>query len=233
MSAPLTTEAVLRLMAAAVPEMARRAVAQQVRRLGFIDQDQVEGVAFATVLVDGDLTALSALNMTGSRLRQGERVLVDFYPPHGVIITGLLAEKPWGAARGDVAGGSATSAGVAFDTLSPTQVQLSGVPVLGGRRYEARFSFRARCDLAGTLVSLALQLDTGSGFIGLRDVPLTFALATVAAMSEAIQWVEPFDATEDQTVDLRLVGTRQSAAAATTSPNLASIVVADAGPTPS
>lgn len=232
MAPPLSTEVVLRLIAAAVPDMARRAVAQQVRRLGFVDQDQVEGVPFTSVLVDGDDAPLSALSMTGVRLRRGDRVLVDFYPPHGVVISGVLAEAPWFSAWGVVSGGQASGTGVAFNVLSPTQLSLLDVPVVAGRRYDARMTFRARSTVADTLVQLALQLDTGSGFASLRNVPLTFAQASVINMSEGIQWVEPFDAASDGTVDLRVVSTRLSSTSSDTTPDLVKIEVADVGPTP-
>lgn len=228
-----SAEAMMRLLLARVPAIARAAVATPTKRLGTV-ADDAELTTYVNVLVDGDDTAISVLNGTGAQLTAGQRVVVDFYPPNGAIVQGILstpdlAARPWGASWGRVAEDS--GAGSAFDATTPTQLTLSAVPVQAGRSYEARYTFRARCDTADTVISLALDLDGGGGFVALRNLPMTFPVASVTVMTEAVEWSEVFDAGADQTVDLRIVSQRISAAAATTTPNLARIQVFDAGPT--
>ena len=87
----LTTEQIMRLIAQQVPAMARRSVPVPSTRLGSVAATSDPTVAYVEVLVDGDDSSISVLNATGVVLAQGQRVVVSFYPPHGAMVTGLLA----------------------------------------------------------------------------------------------------------------------------------------------
>ena len=235
MSSALSAEQIMRLIAQAVPDMARRAVAQPTFRLGFVDQDQDPDDDYALVIADGDEDAVPVMNMTGVLLMGGNRVMLTYYPPHGVIVSGVMVSqevRPWATAWGHVPGGEASSTGLAFNTTTQIQVTLTDVPVLDGRRYEVRASWRARCAADQTVIALTLQYDTGTGWTDLRIVPVTFALGSTINTTEAAQWTEYFDATADGSVNVRFLGHRVSSAAAQTTPNLAHIEVIDVGPTP-
>lgn len=47
--------------------------------------------AEVSVLMDGDTDTITAVNAVGISLSTGARVLVDFVPPSGAFILGLLA----------------------------------------------------------------------------------------------------------------------------------------------
>lgn len=98
----LSQEAVLRLIAQAVPDMARRAVKTLDRRLGYVQADQDPSSPFVNVLVDGNDggTAQSMLSVVPGMLTEGERVAIDFYPPHGVMVVGRLSSGGMIPSRG-------------------------------------------------------------------------------------------------------------------------------------
>jgi len=77
----------MRLLMAQVPPIARRAVQVPTKRFGTVTDDAED---YVTVLIDGDEAAISVLNGTGALLLAGARVVVDFYPPHGALVSGIL-----------------------------------------------------------------------------------------------------------------------------------------------
>lgn len=80
----------MRLIMQAVPDAARRAVATQTKRLGFVATTQQAGNDVVSILVDGDTTPTTIINATGQPLTAGQRVVVDFYPPHGALVSGII-----------------------------------------------------------------------------------------------------------------------------------------------
>lgn len=97
----LSTEAIMRIVAAAVPDLARRSVDVPTVRIGTVDQTSDPSSTHVAVLMDGmDDQATSVLNGTGSVLFAGQRVSVLFYPPHGALVVGvlpplLILEQTW------------------------------------------------------------------------------------------------------------------------------------------
>lgn len=85
----MNTDSLLRLMAERLPGIARAAVPVPTKRLGTVAAAGTGTGTSVSVLVDGDTTAVSILNGTGRILPAGVRVWVDFYPPHGAVVTGL------------------------------------------------------------------------------------------------------------------------------------------------
>ena len=88
----LSTEAIMRIVAAQVPDIARRSVEVPTVRIGTVDQTTDPSSTYVAVLMDGmDDQATAVLNGTGSVLLAGQRVSVLFYPPHGAMVVGVLA----------------------------------------------------------------------------------------------------------------------------------------------
>lgn len=91
MGSPVLNEALMRLLAAQVPALARRAVQVPTKMLATIEADQVAGASSVRTMVDGAPEPIDVLNATGRVLALGQRVVVDFYPPHGAVVSGVLA----------------------------------------------------------------------------------------------------------------------------------------------
>lgn len=86
----LSTEAIMRLIAQQVPQMARAAVQIPTIRLGTVNQTSDPAVNYVEVQVDGDPTPISVMNGLGHAIAAGQRVAIQFYPPHGAIVVGAL-----------------------------------------------------------------------------------------------------------------------------------------------
>lgn len=88
-------ERALSLLQRQVADMARRAVQVPVKRFGTVTTAGDPPM----VTIDGDSAASPVANATGLTLPVGARVVLDFYPPHGVLITGILGttalEQAW------------------------------------------------------------------------------------------------------------------------------------------
>lgn len=94
MSADPSIEAIVRLLAARVPDMARAAVPVPTIRFGTVDETPDTSSTYVSVLVDGmDEQATAVLNGTGEVLGAGQRVVVLFYPPHGAIVAGRMVPR--------------------------------------------------------------------------------------------------------------------------------------------
>lgn len=81
----------MRLLAAQVPALARRAVQVPTKMLGTIELDAAPGANTIRVRIDGADAPIDVLNATGRALAAAQRVVVDFYPPHGAVVSGVLA----------------------------------------------------------------------------------------------------------------------------------------------
>jgi hypothetical protein len=86
-------EVVVRAIMRHVPDLVNRVVKTPTKRLGFV-VDAPSAFDPVSVIVDGDVNALEVINATGLRLAAGDRVVVDFYPPHGVLVTGRIDIPP-------------------------------------------------------------------------------------------------------------------------------------------
>lgn len=105
----------MRLIAAQVPTMARRAVAVPRVGLGTVNQTTDPTVAYAEVQMDDGDNPIAVLNAIGQPLGGGQRVAVLHYPPHGAIVLGrlqpLVALEQFWATSFDVASSDTVSTG--------------------------------------------------------------------------------------------------------------------------
>lgn len=117
------------------------------------------GTETVTVQIDeptlsGEPASIPAANLTGVFLRSGDRVMVQFWPPHGVFVTSLIG----------VAGGSGTA--FAPTVLQPTSVTLT--------------SAIGRGLIAGKICQLHVFIDfggtgTSGNDITIASIPAAFA----------------------------------------------------------
>lgn len=142
------------------------------------------------------------------------------------VVSGWV--PPWNTAWGRI--GIQEVSGTAFDATSPTQLTLSGVQILGNRRYKAILGARYRCANDNTVVEWQIKMSSGGAYSTIRSVQHTAAFGVVTLMPESVQWEEYF-AGSAGTYSFQIVGTRVSAAASTTTPSYVSVAIEDIGPT--
>lgn len=152
--------AVTRLLVAQVPDLARRSVPVPTKRLGTVES--FDG-ARASVTLDGDASPVTIQVAVPGGVWPGQRVVVDFYPPHGALISGVLS----GSVIGELIWTSTvTVASNVAGSTSPAAWVL-GSPVLG-----------VWTDTAGVLTC---QLD-GWWAVGLHGTFATSGAGTVRAI---------------------------------------------------
>lgn len=74
----------------AIGDVAKRVVQVPLKRLGYIESYDAP-TNCAQVVLDGDSESICIQNATGLTLTEDLRVVIDFYPPHGVLITGVMS----------------------------------------------------------------------------------------------------------------------------------------------
>lgn len=89
--APVTMGALARLLIAQVPAIAQRSVLVPTIRLGTVES--FDGYN-AGVTLDGDPSPVTVQNAQGAGVWPGQRVVVEFYPPHGALVIGVLGTAP-------------------------------------------------------------------------------------------------------------------------------------------
>lgn len=92
----MSTDAELRQIVDAIPAIARRAVAVPTKFFGTVISFD-PGSGLADVTVDGDAQPVSVRVAVAGGVAIAQRVVIDFYPPHGALVTGVL-----GGVGGDV-----------------------------------------------------------------------------------------------------------------------------------
>lgn len=194
MAESLSAQQALELMARAVPDIARRSVAVPETRLGVVAATQ-SGVT-VSVLVDGDGESREVLSGVPQLLTQGQRVVVQFYPPHGAVVIGVLAvpgdngpvvgstttEQFWQIDNASVASTSSTPAGIqdVLDTWTQVDSAGTGWTVSGND---------LTCAIAGLwYVALTANWETDGGGTH-RGVAMVIDRATASSAGAASQVV--------------------------------------------
>lgn len=142
------------LLASVVPDMARRAVTVPIKRFGTVVETMSNGSVIA-VLVDGDESTSMILNATDLIFPPGQRVVVDYYPPHGAIISGALTTT---TTLGEVAYGINTvTTNVGADTKVLVATPL--FTLYPNRKYLITAAWSGiQCSVASDTVLLTLRL---------------------------------------------------------------------------
>jgi hypothetical protein len=161
----LTPEAIMSIVARAVPAMAIKAVPTVSKQLG-----EVVSASFDTsevsVLLDGDVDPIPVVNATGYQLLEGHRVVVDFYPPHGVLVTGVLSPTPMTARPWATAWGRVTGAVSTFDhewqAVPDVMGTASNIKLYANRAYRYMMTCMIFCDTADQLTGFSLQINKAS-----------------------------------------------------------------------
>lgn len=91
----ISQAALMRLLVAQVPPLAVRAVKVPTKRLATVES--FDG-ANARVVLDGDPAAVTIQVAVPGGVWPQQRVVVDFYPPHGALVTGILSGSAIGEA---------------------------------------------------------------------------------------------------------------------------------------
>lgn len=121
------TLADLRMLQQQIPDMARRAVSVPVLRIGsVVSYEAIDDLA--QIILDADSLSTPVRNATGDTLAAGDRVVVQFYPPHGALVIGLLARARPLIVTGIRTSGDATFASTSVVFMGAPQVTIAAVP---------------------------------------------------------------------------------------------------------
>lgn len=154
-----------------------------------------------------------------------------------LIIVGKLQDDPYNIAKswnmgwGEIASTEDNSS-PAYAALAPTLIQLSSVPLIGGRNYRCWYSGVYRASTNDQLCDWSMQWDGGGGFVGIRTTRSAPARSSVGTSTDTMDFrsriLQPG---ADGTFTFRVVGSRTSGTGTTTLTAQQQLAVYDVGPT--